>query len=190
MAEGSSLSLFYLVGENDFWWVRARFEPQRHSSPTQHGCRSSLVVESALVAAPQLWDATITAIIQVRELTEPFNVCESDSESSLIIVFSSLEIHRHPGQPQSHICMTAQDKEKQLKVTVFFLPERASSGFDPKRPRQWEVGPFVQRVLEGGMAYLLSATFVPFSLVWWQASVCDREHISPWQLCIWHEINT
>lgn len=139
-AEGSSLSLFYLVGENDFWWVRARFEPQHHGSPTQHCCGSSPVVESALVAAPQLWDTTITAIIQARGLTEPFNVCESDSESSLIIAFSSLEIHRHPGQPQSHICMTAQDKEKQLKVTVFFLPERASSGFDPKRPRQWEVG--------------------------------------------------
>lgn len=94
------------------------------------------MVESALVSAPQLWDTTITAIIQVRKLTDSFNVCESDSESSLIIVFSRLEIHRHPGQPQSHICVTAQGKEKQLKVIVFFLPERASYGFDPKRPRQ------------------------------------------------------
>lgn len=82
------------------------------------------MVESTLVSASRLWK-TITAIIQARKLTEQINVCESDSESSLIVVFSSLEIHRHPGQPQSHICMTAQDKEKQLKVTVF-LPERAS----------------------------------------------------------------
>lgn len=61
---------------------------------------TAAVGESALVSAPQLWDTTITAIIQVRTLTEPFNVFESDSESSLIVEFSSLEIHGPPGWPQ------------------------------------------------------------------------------------------
>lgn len=138
------------------WWERMTSDgwrqglsPSITSSPTQHSCGSSLAVESALVSAPQLWDTTITAIIWVRKLTEPFNECESDSESSLIIVFSSLEIHRHPGQPRFLACMTAQDKEKQLKVTVSFLPVRASCGFDPKTPRQWELGPVTDRGLAG-----------------------------------------
>jgi len=99
-------------------------------------------------------------------LPEPFNVCESDSESSLIIVFSSLEIHRHPGQPRTTpVCVTAQDKEKQLKVTVTFLPGSASNGFAPKRPSQRGMGPVVARGLEVWDRASVVAAFIPCSSV-------------------------
>lgn len=42
----------------------------------------------------------------------------------------------------------------------------------------------------GGTARLLPAASTPFSLVWWQAGACDREHLSPCQLCAWREVTS
>lgn len=55
--------------------------------------------------------------------------------------------------------MAAQDKEKQLKVTISFLLEMALHGFGPKRPKLGPVG--------GRLGWdSISAAFVPFSLMW------------------------
>lgn len=143
-------------------------------SPTQ-----LLATESVLVAAPQLWDTTITAIIRVRKLTEPF-YCVWEWQWVI-----SDQCVQQPGDPRaprtasSHICMAAEDREKQLKVTVSFFPEKALHEFGPKKPKLGCVG--------GRLGWdSISAAFVPFSLMWGMVQQWENQ---PRQLCNCWEMN-
>lgn len=107
-----------LLGEGKVW-----------APATQAAWPSTAAELSQARVTPQLGNTTIPAIPPVRKLTEPFIVCESDSESSLIIVFSSLEIHRQSGQPPSHICITAQAKESSSKRLLAASQRRHLTGW-------------------------------------------------------------